>query len=107
MDPAGEMATSVGVVGLVIRGRAVDPDTPEPIVVTVTLDDQPFSLEAAKTDEATGDRHGFEVVWAVGPGTYRVCVTAHNVAAGSDTTLGCDDVVVTPGGIGQLGLQTL
>lgn len=107
IDPAGDMAAAPGLVGIVIRGRAVDPDTPEPISVTVTLNDQAFSLTAAKLDEATGDRHGYEVVWSVGPGTHRVCVTAHNVGGGTDATLGCDDVVVTEGGIGQLGLQTL
>lgn len=107
VDPVGDMTASAGAVGIVIRGHAADADTNEPVLVTVTMDDQTFSLAAAKLDEATGVRHGYEVVWSVDPGTHRVCVTAHNVGAGSDITLGCDDVVVAPGGIGQLGLQTL
>ena len=107
VDPEGSMTATAGVVGIVIRGHAVDADAIEPVLVTVSLGDQTFSLAAAKLDEATGARNGYEVVWSVAPGTHHVCVTAHNVGAGTDTTLGCDDVVVTPAGVGQLGLQTL
>ncbi|MDE0803603.1 MAG: hypothetical protein OSA99_09800 [Acidimicrobiales bacterium] len=106
-DPSGDMHASAGPVGIVIRGHAVDVDATEPVVVTVTLDDQTFSLAAAKLDESTGQRNAYEVVWSVGPGTHRVCVVAHNIGAGSDATLGCDDIEITIGGIGQLGLQTL
>ncbi len=108
VDPVGSVTDVVATAfGIVVRGRAADPDSVDPIGVLITMDDQPFELLASRHDPLVGDAHGFEIVWSVEPGTHRVCVIARNVGAGTDAPLGCHDVVVTPTGVGQLGLQTL
>ncbi len=108
VDPTGTVDEIVSTgVGILVRGQATDPDTPDPIGVLITMDDQPFELVASRHDHATGTSHGYEVLWSVDPGPHRVCVTARNVGPGTDVPLGCSDLVVTRTNVGQLGLQTL
>ena len=108
VDPTGTVDEIVSTgVGILVRGEATDPDTPDPIGVLITMDDQPFEMLAARNDPATGTTHGYEVLWSVDPGPHRICVTARNVGPGTDVPLGCRDIVVTRTSVGQLGLQTL
>lgn len=108
VDPTGTVDEIVSTgVGVLVRGEATDPDTPDPIGVLITMDDQPFELLAARNDPSTGTTHGYEVLWSVDPGPHRICVTARNVGPGTDVPLGCRDIVVTRTSVGQLGLQTL
>ncbi len=108
VDPSGSLTDVVPTgVGIVVRGRATDPDTADAIGVLITMDDVPFELLASRHDPVSNDSHGFEIVWSVDPGPHRVCVIARNVGAGSDVPFGCHDVIVTSTNVGQLGLQTL
>lgn len=108
VDPNGAVTDVVPTgLGIVVRGRAADPETTDPIGVLITMDDAPFELLASRRDPVTGDAHGFEVVWSVDPGPHRVCVIARNVGAGADVPFGCYEVVVASTSVGQLGLQTL
>ena len=108
VDPTGTVDEIVSTgLGVLVRGEATDPDTPDAIGVLITMDDQPFELLAARNDPATGTTHGYEVLWSVDPGPHRICVTARNVGPGTDVPLGCRDIVVTRTSVGQLGLQTL
>lgn len=108
VDPTGTVDDIVSTgLGVVVRGTATDPDTPDPIGVLITMDDQPFELLAARNDPSTATTHGYEVLWSVDPGPHRICVTARNVGPGTDVPLGCRDIVVTRTSVGQLGLQTL
>ena len=106
-DPTGElsMVRATGV-GIVVRGRVLDPDTPDAIPVLITMDGTPFEMTAGRYDDENNDNHGFEVVWSISPGTHEVCVTARNVGPGDDTLVECREVVVSETSIGQLGLQT-
>lgn len=106
-EPTGEVSTvrATGV-GIVVRGRVLDPDTPDAIDVLITMNGTPFEMTAGRYDDEHNDNHGFEVVWSVSPGVHEVCVTARNVGPGSDALIECRNVVVSETSIGQLGLQT-
>lgn len=107
VDPTGAASVQAGSIGIVVRGHAVDPESDEPLTVTISLDGgTPFGLSASLR-EAAVPGHGFEAVWSVEPGTHEVCVVAHNVGRGHDVSLGCHPVVVTEGGIARQGLQTI
>ena len=108
-DPVGLVESAVaGPFGLVVRGWAVDPDTTDPIRVTVTVHGRSFDLLA---DGAAGDParngHGFSMVRLARAGTYEVCATARNVGEGTDEPLGCQSLKVSGSSVGNLGLQTV
>ena len=81
-----------------VAGWALDPDTPAPIPVEVTIDDRRVArvlAEGRRPDVAamfpnSGDRHGFDTTIAAQPGA-RICVVAIN-DSGPPSTLGCQSL---------------
>lgn len=86
-------------------GWAIDPDTTDPVQVAMTLAGTTTSQLAnlSRPDLATaypayGANHGYSIAATVADGTYKACFTATNLGSGSDTVLGCSNVVVGNGG---------
>jgi len=84
-----------------VTGWALDPQTPEPIVVevrtggalsTVLADQSRPDVGAAYP--GLGDRHGFTLEVPVADGSWPVCLAAVNVADGTNVSLGCRTVTV-------------
>ncbi|MCC6225869.1 MAG: glycoside hydrolase family 25 protein [Microthrixaceae bacterium] len=91
---------------LTVAGWTIDPDRPGPIVTHVYIDGQGTDMGAASASRADigaaygqfGPGHGF--AWSrngVAPGPHQVCVFGINEGYGTNTLLGCKNVVV-PGG---------
>lgn len=91
-SPEGELAAVRAVAGGVeVTGWAVDPDSSEPLTVTL------MSGSVRTTAATSGaDEREFTAVLATGPGEQEVCATAVNVGDGADTTLSCRTLVVPP-----------
>jgi hypothetical protein len=110
-SPFGSLDTAAGVAGgIQFTGWAIDPSTTDPIPVHLYVDSAShYALsDVARSDVGTtypafGPNHGFAKTVPATPGTHRVCAYGINVGPGSNTLIGCKDVVV-PGGspIGQL-----
>ena len=89
---------------LELQGWALDPETPFPTPVHVTVDGQQKARLVAADDRsdigqlfpALGSRHGFFGQIPLTPGTHSVCLTVQNIGAGSDQSLGCPTVSVAP-----------
>lgn len=96
-SPVGNFEQAVGVPGGVeIAGWAIDPDTPDPIYLWVTVDGIGEHVYADRNRPdvgavfpASGPNHGFQSVIAANPGSRTVCITASNVGPGSHRSLGC------------------
>ncbi|MDQ2756212.1 MAG: glycoside hydrolase family 25 protein [Actinomycetota bacterium] len=99
---------------LFAAGWAIDPDTADPINVSVSVDGAtPWTgmastarADIARAYPAYGANHSYAVTAAAPPGPHSVCVTALNTGAGTaDVPLGCRTVVVPPSKpIGHLDL---
>lgn len=104
-SPLGNWDAVTGVPGGVqITGWTIDPDTTSSGYVWVSVDGvgRPAPAGTSRADvgiayPAYGSAHGFSQRVAAEPGVRTVCVTAVNVAGGSDTSFGCRPVTV-PGG---------
>lgn len=80
-----------------VVGWALDPDNGASLPITVTVDGVPSATATADIDipvlghffTGFGSRHGFDLTANLAPGAHQVCVIAHNVGTGADTTLGC------------------
>ena len=78
-------------------GWAIDPNTRAPVTVVMTVDGVEVARGAAataRTDVANafpefGANHGFALRSAATTGEHTVCLTALNIATGSDVRLGC------------------
>ncbi|QZQ54340.1 glycoside hydrolase family 6 protein [Curtobacterium sp. TC1] len=101
LAPQGSLEVVAGTGGGVrVRGWAFDEDDPtQPVRVRATVDGVAAGAVTAglrRTDvdaaAGVGATHGFEAVVPASAGARRVCVTAVNIGAGSDTTLGCATV---------------
>ncbi len=89
------------------RGWAVDPDVVGIVRIVVALDGTPVSSalanlsrpDIAKTHRGVGPNRGFAGTINLPAGVHRLCFTAGDLAAGSDTALGCVSlsVPVVPG----------
>ena len=106
-------AESAAYRSLSVRGWAFDPESTGPIQVRVTVDGVVMTVTANQSRPdvgaafpGAGSAHGFGLTVAAVPGTHAVCVTAVNVGAGSDTSLGCQDVVVAASPMGHLDAIT-
>lgn len=83
--------------GLHFAGWAVDPDTPKPITVYVTVDGRSAGStvanrprpDVARAHPGAGPNHGYDTTLLLPEGQHLVCVWARNVGAGSDTALTC------------------
>jgi hypothetical protein len=99
-DPVGGVSGVMRVPGGVrVQGWAQDPDTSTPISVRVTI--PPHQAANLQAGGASHDGRGFSGIVPAHPGE-RVCVTALNVGAGSDRSLGCRAIRVQPHPIGEL-----
>jgi hypothetical protein len=93
-----------------VSGWALDGDSVDRIKVTVSIDGKARSFTTkstrsgvARTYPAYGTLRGFDGTWTVGAGRHEVCVTANNVGAGSNRSLGCKSItVVNAAPIGSL-----
>lgn len=109
-DPIGYLDQVIpsGSTAISVQGWAADPDNLAlPLTVRATLDgagagqvvtavSRPDVVKAL----STGPTPGFAMTLAAQPGSHTVCVTAVNISAGGDTSLGCRTVVV-PAPIGS------
>ncbi len=105
-SPVGylDLAVPSGSTGITVQGWAADPDNLAlPLTVTVSLDGAPAgqAITAVSRPDVvkavgTGPTPGFAITVAATPGGHAVCVSAVNVAAGNDTSLGCRQVTVAP-----------
>ncbi|MEO8889336.1 MAG: fibronectin type III domain-containing protein [Jatrophihabitantaceae bacterium] len=99
-DPLGayeKLSRSPGGTSVRVEGWALDQGTVAPIDVQPTIDGQALPArpaELTRTDVAQahpgfGSAHGFSFTIAADAGEHTVCVTALNVGAGADKSLGC------------------
>ncbi len=109
-DPIGYLDQVIpsGSTAITLQGWAADPDNLAlPLTVRATLDgvsagqvvtavSRPDVVKA----RLTGPTPGFAMTLAAKPGSHTVCVTAVNIGAGANTSLGCRTVVV-PAPIGS------
>lgn len=102
--PIGALDVVAGSTGRVeAAGWAIDPDTADPIVVHVYVDDTRFVMGADMLREdvgrvypAYGSGHGYSVHLPAARGTRRVCVYAlNNLPTAVNTALGCRTVSVS------------
>lgn len=83
-----------------VQGWAFDPDTNAPISVAVTANGYPAATATANSNRPDvaaayplyGPAHGFAISVPITAAETQLCVTARNVGAGSDSSLGCTDV---------------
>ncbi|UZN01922.1 N-acetylmuramoyl-L-alanine amidase [Cellulomonas sp. S1-8] len=94
-------AVTTGSGSFTVTGWALDPQTPDPIVVEVWTAGVPSTVLAdlSRPDVAAvypglGDRHGFRLEVPVAAGSWPVCLAAVNVADGTTVSLGCRTVTV-------------
>lgn len=98
-NPVGaySAATRTATQAVAVTGWAIDPNTADPINVSVTIDATAagqLKANVVRSDVTTaypgfGSAHGFAGSFATSDGEHRVCVTALNVGTGSNTSLGC------------------
>jgi cell wall-associated NlpC family hydrolase len=91
---------------LSVRGWALDPDTPLPILVDIMIGGQSLGSALASTPrkdiakryKLSGARHGFSysVTTPVAPGNYELCPVAVNNAVGGNTILPCKIITIRP-----------
>ncbi|MDT4891787.1 MAG: hypothetical protein QOE97_822 [Pseudonocardiales bacterium] len=88
--------------GFQVNGWTVDPDTTAPTNVGIWINGKGTAQlradrsrpDVAKAHPGAGDKHGFAGAWSRPEGTYKVCVVAFNLSAGSNTDLGCKTITV-------------
>ncbi|WP_237739287.1 hypothetical protein [Microbacterium yannicii] len=92
-----------------VAGWAIDPDTPRPIDVKISVNSATtlVTADVARTDVGAahpgyGVDHGFSRKFDIPPGPSTVCVTAVNTA-GADTNLGCKTVATRDEGREPIG----
>ena len=96
--PVGSATIEPGIGSITVSGWAQDPDTAAPIGVHVYVDGSGVALTAADgAPLAPGGvaGRGFTYRVQAGDGAHRVCVYAINTSLGANTTLACQDVVVS------------
>ena len=108
-DPVGLMESAVaGPFGVVVRGWAIDPDSADPVIVTITVDGRAHDVRADQAaSDATRNGHGFALVRLARSGVHEVCAVARNVGTGADAHLGCQELTVSASSVRALGVQTV
>lgn len=89
--------------GVAVKGWAIDPDTPNPIKVQVSVEGTTTTLTAdeprpdvERAYPGYGDRHGFSGVVPASTGDVNICFTFLNVGPGTNTKAGCRGATVPP-----------
>ncbi|MDT4912541.1 MAG: hypothetical protein QOC66_1669 [Pseudonocardiales bacterium] len=85
-----------------VSGWSFDPDSPTaPVTVAIKVDGTTHSVladltrtDVAKVFPSAGAAHGFDRSYQLSEATHTVCVTAHNVSYGSNTSAACRTVVL-------------
>lgn len=89
--------------GATVAGWALDPDTAGRISVAIVVDSSPavsVTTDVDRSDIAAnypsyGPTHGFNSsITGLASGSHTICTTATNVGGGSDTPLGCTQIIV-------------
>lgn len=101
-DPIGNIeAVTATSGGVTVTGWALDPDTPNPIMVHIYVGSQGYAISAekARPDVAAaypgyGAEHGYTEVLPAASGKQQVCVYLINATPGHNPMLGCREVVV-------------
>jgi len=102
-NPFGHVdSVAVGPGRVTVAGWAIDPDTPDAIIVQVYLDRSTYRMAWADVSRPdvgavfpeAGPAHGFEISLPASPGGHEVCVYAINTGPGSTTPLGCSTVMI-------------
>ena len=104
VDPVGAFEiTPSSDLAETISGWALDPNTPSPVNVIVTIDGAASVLPTSAADDrpdvarrypAHGPAHGFSKGLLLTPGDHEVCLTVTNVGLGTDRVVGCVTVHV-------------
>ena len=88
---------TAGTSDITVRGWALDPESTASIGVIVAIDGvaQTVTADQERPDLAVpypsnGTKHGFSATFSASSGRHEVCLTAQNVGAGTDVSLGCD-----------------
>lgn len=114
-SPFGSLEQAVGVSGgISFTGWAIDASSIEPISVHVYVDSVSYGILAnvSRPDVESrypgyGSNRGFSTTVSAAPGRHKACAYGINVGAGSNTLLGCIDVVVPDGSpIGEITALT-
>ncbi len=104
LSPLGKFESlrrASGSANVQVTGWALDPDTRSPLSIAVTVDGHAaptVQAAALRNDVATsypfaGGNHGIASTITTDDGEHQVCLTARNVGAGTDTSLGCRLVI--------------
>jgi hypothetical protein len=114
VQPVGAFELATGDdLAATVTGWALDPNTPDAVEVTVTVDGAVPALpgtfradqaraDVARSHPAHGPAHGFAQRLVLTPGRHEVCLTVRNVGLGQDQRLGCTTVEVAPKAVGQV-----
>lgn len=99
-------AVTPGVGSVTVGGWAIDRDSIDPVTVRATVDGSVVTSfpasgvtrpDLAGPFPGYGANHGFSTQLTASPGVHTICLTAINVGAGADTSLGCARVTVLSG----------
>ena len=97
-SPVGRIeALTANATGVTVSGWALDPDTSTSTYLWVDIDGANGHNVLANGNRpdigaafpGAGNAHGFTNTMNAGPGSHRVCVTAVNIGAGANKSLGC------------------
>lgn len=105
-----------GSTGVRVTGWAIDPDTYDPMPVSIMSDGHILATVKAKLPRADvahdygkfGANHGFSATYVLASGTHQICARARNVtktghdSTGSDKTVGCQTIRVVTNPAGQV-----
>jgi hypothetical protein len=95
--------------GVLLGGWSIDPDTNDPILVDLYVDNaytRTTRADRSRPDVASaypgaGDKHGFAEVLPASEGRHTFCAYGLNVGAGTSTLLGCKAATVSSSPIGS------
>lgn len=100
-DPVGALeVVTPATLQVSASGWALDPDTVFPLYVDLWVDGAKTTVVADRDRPelgafwGNGDHHGFAATVPATAGPHHVCAWAHNVGAGGNVEVGCQDVVV-------------
>jgi hypothetical protein len=81
--------------GIVVEGWSSDPNSPNPVQVTASIDGNTLGSMTANRGGYTHPNHNFAARFAVAAGgTRTVCLTATNIGPGSSRAVACQDITL-------------